>query len=301
MINEYDYEPPVSYLLRYGDVRDLAVWHSYSDRGIGPEHVADLIRMALDKRLHAAEGNSLESWAPIHAWRALGQMQAEEAARPLVGLFRLFDDDYDWVAEELPEVIAMLGPSAIPTLEEFLRDPSNRTWPRTLAISSLEFIVDQYPERRDDVVSIVSRQLEEYRRNHPILNGSLLAALLRFKAVETLPVIERAFAANRIDKSIAGDLEDVEVEFGLRTERETPPRNHVLEMALHPMDDEDAEDQDDFEDFEDFLDDIPEDAAEPGIDPTPHRHLSRPLTDDARKAKARRKQAKKSRKKNRKK
>jgi HEAT repeat protein len=30
-----------------------------------------------------ADQNSMEVWAPVHAWRALGQLRAEEAIKPL--------------------------------------------------------------------------------------------------------------------------------------------------------------------------------------------------------------------------
>ena len=48
------YGPPVDQLLRIGD--DLCGcaedWHDYLAMGIGPEHVPDLIRMAVDPDLN---------------------------------------------------------------------------------------------------------------------------------------------------------------------------------------------------------------------------------------------------------
>ena len=43
-----------------------------------------------------------------------------------------------------------------------------------------------------------------------------------------LPAIERAFASGRVDESIHGDVEDVEIEFGLKTRREHPPKPNAL-------------------------------------------------------------------------
>jgi len=60
--------------------------------GLGPQHVPDLIRMALDDELYWADSDSLEVWAPIHAWRALGQLRAEAAVQPLTRLLARIDD-----------------------------------------------------------------------------------------------------------------------------------------------------------------------------------------------------------------
>jgi preprotein translocase subunit SecA len=48
------------------------------------------------------------------------------------------------------------------------------------------------------------------------------------KAVEVLPVIERAFTSGRVDESVMGDVEDVQIEFGLKTQREHPRKPNSL-------------------------------------------------------------------------
>ena len=49
--------------------------------------------MACDARLHDAHSGSSAVWAPVHAWRALGQLRAEESIRPLLAVLRERDDD----------------------------------------------------------------------------------------------------------------------------------------------------------------------------------------------------------------
>jgi len=118
-----DYSPPVDKLLTYGDCRDLRKWPDYLELGLTQEHVPELIRMAIDDDLNWADSDSLEVWAPIHAWRALGQLKAEEAIEPLMELFHELEDS-DWVGEELPVVYGMIGPEAIPQLATYLSDTS---------------------------------------------------------------------------------------------------------------------------------------------------------------------------------
>ena len=54
-------------------------WPNYLKLGFTQHHINDLIIMALDDKLHYGDPDSLEIWAPIHAWRTLGQLKAISA------------------------------------------------------------------------------------------------------------------------------------------------------------------------------------------------------------------------------
>ena len=77
----HHYQPPVDQLLSYGNPgTPTAEWPDYvGEFGLTAEHIPDLIRMATDRKLNLANVDSLEVWAPLHAWRALGQLRAEAA------------------------------------------------------------------------------------------------------------------------------------------------------------------------------------------------------------------------------
>ena len=128
-MTESNYPPPVSRLLTLGEGERRRQWPDYLVLGLTLEHVPDLIRMALDDELHSAAPDSLDVWAPLHAWRALGQLQAEDAAEPLIQLLVRIDDfGDDWVNQELPQVLGMIGPSVVPLLADYLADPSTKLW-----------------------------------------------------------------------------------------------------------------------------------------------------------------------------
>jgi hypothetical protein len=71
-MTDFEYPKPVSRLLTMGDCRGMRQWPDYLALGIGPEHVPDLVRMIQDEELTQADSQSLEVWAPVHAWRTLG-------------------------------------------------------------------------------------------------------------------------------------------------------------------------------------------------------------------------------------
>src|SRR2546422_2958871 len=135
------YPAPVDQLLTYGEaeVVEPEDWPNYLELGLGPEHIPDLIRLATDEQLNQADPESLEVWAPIHAWRALGQLRAQAAIEPLLTLFEVPDEeDNEWAMEELPEIYGLIGPIAIPAITAYMADKSHGTSARIAASNCLE-------------------------------------------------------------------------------------------------------------------------------------------------------------------
>lgn len=213
------YQPPVDTLLTLGASDDFRSqsWPNYLEMGLGPEHIPDLILLATDLELRwNDEDDSPEAWAPVHAWRALGQLRAEAAIEPLMAWFGNNEYD-DWITEELPQVYGMIGPAAIVPLAAYLEDSVHHTEDaRITAVSSLEEIGKHWPEARSECVARLTEQLEFFAENGPEVNGFLIASLLDLKAIEAAPVMERAFAARRVDLMITGDWDEVQVDLGLK-------------------------------------------------------------------------------------
>lgn len=239
------YPSPVDKLLTYGDCRNFHDWPDYLALGFTHEHIDDLIRMGTSEELNWADSDSLEVWAPIHAWRVLGQLKAEAAIVPLVNFFNQVDEDDDWTPSEFPVVLGMIGPAAIPTLAEFLMNPANEMYPRTYAGDSLAEIGKRHPEARAACVKHLTAAIKQAENNPPGLNGFILANLLDLKAAEAAPEIERAFAADAIDPTIAGDWEEVQVEFGLLKARRTKPAYSVFDRILKNEEGDDGESAED--------------------------------------------------------
>jgi hypothetical protein len=205
--------------------------------GLGPEHIPDLIRMAVDDKLNYADSESAEVWAPIHAWRALGVLRAEPAIPTLVGIVAGQDDEdfNDWITEELPEVLGMIGPAAIPALSALLEREAAGEYARTDAAKSLAEVAKRHPEARDEVVAILTKCLERAEWHDPSLNGFLVSYLIDLGASESAEVIERAYAGEFVDDSICGTWHDVWYELDL--EGEPPPQTERL-YKLGPILDE---------------------------------------------------------------
>lgn len=211
------YAPPVDQLLTLGDPREgeEAVqpprqWRDYRSLGLSEDDIPELVRLACDKRLHRTAGDRPEVWAGLHAWRTLGQLGADEAGAPLLDLLNfLAETEEDWGLEEVPLVLAMIGPASIEPARQFLGDARKRLWARVGAATALREVAQRHPASRDLCTRHLAACLENARWNDPTLNGFLVAGLLETGAADASGVIEQAFQKGCVDPSVAGDWEYV--------------------------------------------------------------------------------------------
>src|SRR4051812_15111585 len=179
------YAAPVQRLLSIGETRGYnpSEWPDYCARfGLQREHISDLIRMACDAGLNQADASSNEVWAPMHAWRALGQLRAEEAVLPLLARLRAAEND-EAAAEELPAVLGMIGPAAVSPLAAFLADRSNPQPMAPTALSGIKEIAARHPECRAECVGILMRMLEPQAETDPTNAGFAMWTLIDLGAV----------------------------------------------------------------------------------------------------------------------
>jgi hypothetical protein len=271
------YTPPVDQLLKLG--RPEGPWLDYPSMGITLADVPALIRLMQDDDMRLMEhpegwpdDEDLPEWyAGIHAWRALGQLKAEEAIPAILEIFYQIDDDEnDWLSSDTNEIFAQIGPAAVAPLRAYLLDEENGPYARGTAADALKSIALRHPETRADCVVALVRALEYYPEQDESLNAFLIWDLTDLKAIEHIDLIEQAFAANCVDILVAGDVEDIKIELGLLTERITPKKRPFL-------------------------------FRKPDLIDSKHRINQPAKPSTAKKDKNKRKQEKKSRKKNRKK
>ena len=229
-----NYPAPVDTLLTVGnaDLETVADWPDHLNSGIGPEHIPDLIRMAKDESLRYKyfdeeaypdfnEDEHPEYWAPIHAVHTLGALHAASASASLLPLFDeaiKFEDE--WMSEDLPEAYGMFGPEAILALTTYIAESGHDYYATGYAIEALKRIPAKYPDTRNEVSAALTKQLELFTENSNEVNADLIAALADLKVVEAAPLIERAFAADKVDILFTGDWDETQVSLGLKTTQE---------------------------------------------------------------------------------
>jgi len=79
-----------------------------------------------------------------------------------------------------------------------------------------------HPEERTQCLAILEQQLQRFVQNVPLFNGFLVSYLLDLKAIEAVETIREAFRHDAVDLSVVGDVEEAELDLGIRTQRSTP-------------------------------------------------------------------------------
>lgn len=222
-----DYAGAVGQLLSFGESGkyDPVGWPDYvAEFGVTQDDVDALIRMMGDPALNGASSESPRVWAQVHAWRALGQLGAKTAIDPLLYILGRDEDD-DTAREEIPYVLGMIGPAAIVPVVVFLADSATPVWSAVGAVGAIKEIALRHPDCRDDCVGILARMLAADWAADATVAGFAILYLTELAAVETIDAIRDAFARDAVDISVVGDVEDAEIELGLRTARTTkgPP------------------------------------------------------------------------------
>ncbi|MBU0500896.1 MAG: UPF0149 family protein [Gammaproteobacteria bacterium] len=196
-------------------------WPSYLQYGFTPADVPALITMATDRELHEAADSSAEVWAPLHAWRTLGQLASAEAAEPLVEFLPVLAED-DWAIDEMPSVMGMIGAPALEPLAAALNDPARQDKVRGVAVDGLKAVAEHEPSVRDRVVGVLTAFIATPTQGNASLNAMVAGALADLGATESIEAIRGLYARGLADLMFAGDIEDIEIEMGLRQQRATP-------------------------------------------------------------------------------
>ncbi len=75
----------------------------------------------------------------------------------------------DWIMEDIPKVLGIIGPASIPPLRDYLLKPDKFEWASVTMSHSLAEIGKQYPEYRSACVETLLASLEQYAENGVIL------------------------------------------------------------------------------------------------------------------------------------
>ncbi len=229
------YVDPVSRLLV---IRDAAVgldpskWLNYkSDFGIGIEHETDLIRLATDRALRATSRKEHEAWGPVHATRALGQLRSSRSVPALLHALR---DNIEGrpTPREIGYVFAAVGDLALEILSEFLVGLPDAEDVEIEVVLALKEVANFEPSMKQACIETVKAILRARITapigasigNNAAVCSFAVAILVQMKAVSCYTEISEAYRLGLADCVFCGDIEDVEIKFGLRTERQSPRR-----------------------------------------------------------------------------
>ncbi len=206
------YAPPLDALLMLEAVNDITLAQRAAELQIGQEHVPELVRIVRDRALTTAKGDDLAVLVPIHALHILQHLDISAVVADLIPIFDL---DFDIMTDALIETLATAGATALPPLVDYMRDHTRWAWGRAYVTDGLQKIAEQHPETREHVIAILSQILEGAETDHQQVVTGAMSVLIELNAVETLPLIRRAFELGKIDEIVYGPWGEVLTAFGV--------------------------------------------------------------------------------------
>lgn len=156
------------------------------------------------------KSKDIDAWVPINAMHLLSGIGGKEALEAIMYAIHNFTEEMgDWLTEDLPSVLAYLGPSAFEALATALSDSKLDPFARNSIGRALLSIsrTDEDLKRKtiESFVNAISNEKD-------ILSRTLLVdVLIDFKEKETLPFVRALFSKNLVDRSFLQpeEVEDV--------------------------------------------------------------------------------------------
>lgn len=227
------YQEPVARLLALGRPVRGEASPDYAQLGLTAEYVPELLRLAQDQELLDADSEGPEVWGPTHAWLALGQLRAEAAIGPLLGLLDRADTDDtdDSLLEDIPTALADIGSVITPAIQDYLAVPAHGLWARNTVARTLGQLAQKFPETRAPVIAILTAELRHYEEQDPTLNASYIDVLGDLRATEAADLVKAAYDAEAVDTMMIGKWEEAGYRLGALAEPPPPPPGLAERLA----------------------------------------------------------------------
>ena len=199
---------------------------SYKTLGLSRKNKKQLLELGSDLDLYYYEYDEddecMEFFAVLHAWRALSELKIPESKELFIDLLReLFEeeDDLDWMPRLFRKLIKPFRADMLNESVDYILDENEHEWFRAEFINLLQNMLKN-DEIDKNTLSQVFEKLFKKCKN-PIVNASAIAVCKDEELVEHYPQIKKLYEKKWVDKALDGDLEDVELAFGMRSERST--------------------------------------------------------------------------------
>ncbi len=191
------------------------------------EDLEALVRHGLDLMMQDAIDED-ENYFVFHSLMLLGHLQSEQSLPLVFEVFRLPEDDLDFLfgdmfLEDVWQVPLLCGLNQLGQLADFIQDDTIEwEFARINMEEALTQVAFHFPERKEEVLGHIARllhhfnDLEEFDPESEVADvvASLTDAAANLDARDLLPVIESLFEKDRVDLMSRGDWEEFQQEWG---------------------------------------------------------------------------------------
>ena len=202
---------------------------SYRALGFSKKNKKQLLELGSDMALYYyeydeddADDECPEFFAVLHAWRALSEFEIPEAKVLFVDLLReLFEDedDLDWMPRLFKELIKPFQADMFDESVAYILDGNEYEWFRAEFVNLLHRMLKNNEVDKRALNKVFEKLFKQCK--NPVVNASAIAVCKDENFTEHYPQIKKLYEQEYVFKALDGDLEDVELAFGMRTKRST--------------------------------------------------------------------------------
>ncbi len=240
------YDGRVADLLSLGrDKLARVTRYSYVEKfGFTQDDIPQLLLLANDMEIYEhdyadiAEDEGLEFFGVIHAWHVLSELEVPEAKAIFMEKLISYDDhDFDaideWMATDFTRLMKPFRKDMYPICKEILEEEKYSIWTRLEYIGLIKDMLKSKEVELSLVNALIINILSH--QNDAIINAGIIGLCMDEELVEHHALIKACFARNAVDIDHIGDLEEVEMQMGLRTERETIKQPTEMQRRLQSI------------------------------------------------------------------
>jgi len=187
--------------------------------------IEQLLLLANDKELYnykfTNEDDYRYFYAIVHAWNALSQMEIIKAKDIFIEILNNVKDENfdDYIVTGFRQLIAPFRSKMYNEFQRYIKDETLNEWVRIEYIETLRDMFETDELNFEDTDLLFKTILTNNKNK--IINSFIISICKDYGLTQHYDDIVQCFKNNNVDLSHDGDLEDCEIAFGKRKERET--------------------------------------------------------------------------------
>lgn len=184
------------------------------------------------------EDEGVEFFGVVHAWNVLSELEVPEAKDLFVTMIEECDGESyndDWILSDFRRLIKPFRKDMYEYFEECSQLEDYSVWTRLEYIGAIGDMLKAKEVEADKVDEYIVKVLSS--SDNDIVNASVIIICMDEKLIKHHELIKQCFERNTVDIDHIGDLEDVEIDMGLREERETEKVPTEMQLKLKSITD----------------------------------------------------------------
>lgn len=216
------YNEKINKLIHFGEIeitrRDFEKYKQFNF-DLGDEE--ELISVAIDQEYLSSDDEIL-MYAPIHAISVLIGLKSKNGFGPVADLLLDWEDD-DYISELVIDYMSHIKDGSFEDAQRILKSKDLFTSSMKITIlNGLSNIAEKSNQFHSQITQIVVDSLEYEMEESSSFYGFVIMVLFYSGRLENFELMKKIFTTKDVDPFIIGDLEEIEMRLGLRSERSTP-------------------------------------------------------------------------------